>query len=484
LHVADNKVETVFAPIQDKISNVWEYLGGTTDPWKHFRPGLEQYSDLKTVSAGHVYYLDLKSPAGLVLEGAAYTTPASLDFSAGWNSLVWTYPAAKPILDALPGLTFGVDYDAVARFNNQTKQWEYFRDSGSDDFSQFEPGQVYFIHMLIPKTATVSAPAYSVTRTKYIYHNNQRLAKQENGVKYFYLSDHLGSTAVVADGSGAEVGRYEYQPYGLPLTSGMSRERYKFTGKELDDSTGLYDYSARQYDSSLGRFISPDTAGVDHADPQSLNRYSYCLNNPLRYVDPSGNAPMSATQLPLGYGILGTPIYTPPAGLGQLTTPIWTPPDGAGILATPIYAPPDNQGILATPDYTPADGAGNLATPDFQLPAGYGVLMSKGQDDEAQPTGYRYVGPEEAKGAQNDKYVSNVDQYGKPKTVFYTPEEGLDSASQAQNAYNLPKTPTHRIGLDTTKTTNIYGGNVVGRKGIEMTTKDRIPVVNIKKLEE
>ena len=304
MHVADNKVETVFAPIQDKISNVWEYLGGTTDPWKHFRPGLEQYSDLKTVSAGHVYYLDLKSPAGLVLEGAAYTTPASLDFSAGWNSLVWTYPAAKPILDALPGLTFGVDYDAVARFNNQTKQWEYFRDSGSDDFSQFEPGQVYFIHMLIPKTATVSAPVYSVTRTKYIYHNNQRLAKQENGVKYFYLSDHLGSTAVVADGSGAEVGRYEYQPYGgIKSQSGTDISHYKFTGKELDDSTGLYDYAARQYDAGLGRFISPDPlnwVGKDFetltnkklpdflANPQNLNRYAYCLNNPIKYVDKTG----------------------------------------------------------------------------------------------------------------------------------------------------------------------------------------------------
>jgi hypothetical protein len=45
---------------------------------------------------------------------------------------------------------------------------------------------------------------------------------------------------------------------------------------------------ARYYDPTIGRFISPDTIVPAPANPQSLNRYSYCLNNPLKYVDPSG----------------------------------------------------------------------------------------------------------------------------------------------------------------------------------------------------
>ena len=61
-----------------------------------------------------------------------------------------------------------------------------------------------------------------------------------------------------------------------------------FTGQRLDD-TGLYFYNARYYDATIGRFISPDTIVPNPANPQTLNRYSYCLNNPLKYIDPTGH---------------------------------------------------------------------------------------------------------------------------------------------------------------------------------------------------
>jgi hypothetical protein len=51
----------------------------------------------------------------------------------------------------------------------------------------------------------------------------------------------------------------------------------------------LYYYGARYYDANIGRFISPDSIVPNPANPQSLNRYSYCLNNPLKYIDPSGH---------------------------------------------------------------------------------------------------------------------------------------------------------------------------------------------------
>ncbi|NLD38991.1 MAG: hypothetical protein GX654_19195, partial [Desulfatiglans sp.] len=57
----------------------------------------------------------------------------------------------------------------------------------------------------------------------------------------------------------------------------------------LDSEYELYNYNARLYDPVMSRFISPDTIIPDPYNPQSLNRYSYCLNNPLKYVDPSGN---------------------------------------------------------------------------------------------------------------------------------------------------------------------------------------------------
>jgi len=52
---------------------------------------------------------------------------------------------------------------------------------------------------------------------------------------------------------------------------------------------GLYYYGARYYDAGIGRFISADTVISDPMNPQAFNRYSYCLNNPLKYTDPLGH---------------------------------------------------------------------------------------------------------------------------------------------------------------------------------------------------
>jgi RHS repeat-associated protein len=68
----------------------------------------------------------------------------------------------------------------------------------------------------------------------------------------------------------------------------------KFTGQRLD-TTGLYYYGARYYDPGIGRFISPDSIVPDPTNPQNFNRYSYCLNNPLKYTDPTGHWPSLST---------------------------------------------------------------------------------------------------------------------------------------------------------------------------------------------
>lgn len=67
-----------------------------------------------------------------------------------------------------------------------------------------------------------------------------------------------------------------------------------FTGQRYDSDLGLYDYKARWYDPWLGRFIQPDPIVPDPANPQALNRYSYCLNDPINHTDPSGFDPLDA----------------------------------------------------------------------------------------------------------------------------------------------------------------------------------------------
>lgn len=97
-------------------------------------------------------------------------------------------------------------------------------------------------------------------------------------------------------------------PFGL-LMSGRSYEsttqRYLFAGKELQPEWGVYDFGARFYDPSLGRWMSPDPLSDEFP---SHSVYNYALNNPIRYIDPDGQAPFEANCCPGGGG--GSSIYT------------------------------------------------------------------------------------------------------------------------------------------------------------------------------
>lgn len=63
----------------------------------------------------------------------------------------------------------------------------------------------------------------------------------------------------------------------------------QYNGRVFDPGTGFHDYGARLYWPEIGRFISVDAAGPNFADPMTLNRYAYVLNNPYKYVDPTGH---------------------------------------------------------------------------------------------------------------------------------------------------------------------------------------------------
>jgi RHS repeat-associated protein len=103
----------------------------------------------------------------------------------------------------------------------------------------------------------------------------------------------MGGTAVTANTSGATTSTIRYFNFGATRsTTGTLPTDKKFTGQRLDQ-TDLYYYGARYYDANIGRFISPDSIIPNPANPQSLNRYSYCLNNPLKYIDPSRHSPTS-----------------------------------------------------------------------------------------------------------------------------------------------------------------------------------------------
>ena len=143
---------------------------------------------------------------------------------------------------------------------------------------------------------------------EYVYGADGLLANivQQSSGQYtteYVTPDHLGTPRVTTDGaSGMVIGWHDYQPFGediaptvgarinIPQYGGNDNLSMKFTSKERDTETGL-DYSgARYYGNAQGRFTSSDPliASAKLAIPQSWNRYAYCLNNPLLFVDPSG----------------------------------------------------------------------------------------------------------------------------------------------------------------------------------------------------
>ncbi len=102
-------------------------------------------------------------------------------------------------------------------------------------------------------------------------------------VKY-HLGDHLGSSHVVIGGDGAWLNREEYTPYGETSFGSFARKRYRFTGKERDEESGLNYHAARYYAAWLGRWVSCDPAG--NIDGENL--YAYVNDMPLQFIDRTG----------------------------------------------------------------------------------------------------------------------------------------------------------------------------------------------------
>gem|GEM_PF-5527920 len=109
------------------------------------------------------------------------------------------------------------------------------------------------------------------------------------------LTDHLGSTVAITDSNGTLTSQQRYLPFGGTRTNVTTPNSpgtdFGYTGqRQLDAGMGgLMDYKARFYSPILGRFIQPDTIIPVAANPQSWNRFSYAINNPILYNDPDGH---------------------------------------------------------------------------------------------------------------------------------------------------------------------------------------------------
>lgn len=158
----------------------------------------------------------------------------------------------------------------------------------------------------------VKNPGAGQQVTKYYFAGMTRIAvrkytiPQSMNVEYF-LGDHLGSTSITTDSTGAKVSEMRYKPWGEiryswtanPSTAPAYKlTDYTFTGQfshiddpstpEVTEGFGLMFYNARWYDPVIGRFAQADT--VVPPGIQGLDRYAYVNNSPIMYVDPSGHS--------------------------------------------------------------------------------------------------------------------------------------------------------------------------------------------------
>ena len=131
----------------------------------------------------------------------------------------------------------------------------------------------------------------------------QSITASGQQTSYLY-KDHLGSTEVITDSGGTITECMSFGAFGnrraancgstasaftaLTLTNLLAITDRGFTGHEMVDHAGIIHMNGRIYDSQLGRFLQADPFIQAPKNSQSYNRYSYVLNNPLSYTDPSG----------------------------------------------------------------------------------------------------------------------------------------------------------------------------------------------------
>nr|WP_305880128.1 RHS repeat-associated core domain-containing protein [Treponema sp. OMZ 799] len=171
--------------------------------------------------------------------------------------------------------------------------------------------RVYVEHLFLRSDAG-DARIFSKEMT---HADNNGDTTEQTEKRYYYHADHLQSAQFITNARGEQYEHIEYTPYGElwieETAPGIDKLPFRFTGKELDEETGLYYYEARYLDPKYSRWLSGDPALNDYIPKVPINDeakkhngnlpgmggiyntvnlhvYHYAGNNPIKYIDPDG----------------------------------------------------------------------------------------------------------------------------------------------------------------------------------------------------
>ena len=238
----------------------------------------------------------------------SYAPNGNILFKTGVGNFAYDNDVRPHAVAEVENVDGTIPDDALATSFNDFGKVQLIEDAGKDlrmDFVYGPDQQRWYSELSHEGTdvrTTIYAGEYEVmtenggTREFY-YLDGNTIAIKEDGVVKYYLAftDNLGSILSVMDENGTKVFDASYDVWGKQTvtlnTIGLHRG---YTGHEMLNEFDIINMNGRLYDPVLGRFFSPDNYVQMPDNSQNFNRYSYCLNNPLKYVDPDGDFFFSA----------------------------------------------------------------------------------------------------------------------------------------------------------------------------------------------
>ena len=230
-------------------------------------------------------------------------------------------PSANPQTNKLVGTNYDSAGNTILDASNQifvydaeNKQVQVSNAQGIIG-NYFYDGDGKRVKKIVQSTGEITIFVYDASGKSIAEYSTIVASSQDAKVAYL-TNDHLGSPRINTDQNGVVIARHDYMPFGEEITTSQRTTglnysgdsvRKKFTGYERDTETDLDFAKNRYHNFDLGRFTSPDPykivaeikfeKTVERADrmlkayisqSQKWNQYSYAINNPLRYTDPTG----------------------------------------------------------------------------------------------------------------------------------------------------------------------------------------------------